>query len=310
MRNCRGSFLHYSTQNDLQQVLNRYCSPLYRFASLATACSGIPLDEDANEVFKRHGILRCALGADAPNWIRRYAYENLKFIEYERRSLPSALLRSSIESASPIPNYSFEHADAEARCVMESRLQAVVMSFSVVRHLLANQPEHLRNAVPVQRLQTQEAINKVWDLMRDIPKLLAKHLSPAAAKNPTSIKLGKVPVTAEAPVAVDALETESSARETSDSAVAKVTSALIELLEPVPVSFGAMSKKLLDIRSALQPCIKYSSPTARIQQLMDILVLWAHTSNFIAIQVRLSYLMCFLVLAYMIFVYFTEFRSD
>lgn len=288
MRNCRGSFLHYSTQNDLQQVLNRYCSPLYRFASLATACSGIPLDEDADEVFKRHGILRCALGANAPNWIRRYAYENLKFIEYERRSLPSALLRSSVVSESPIPNYSFEHADAEARCVMESRLQAVVMSFSVVRHLLTNQPEHLRDAMPVQRLQTQEAINKIWDLMRDIPRLLGKHLCPIVPK----IKQAKSPVLNGKPLIVEnSLENEST-KEVTDG-IAKLILSLNEILESVPVSFGAMSKKLLEIRSALLPCIKYSTPTARVQQLMDVLVLWAHTSNFIVIQVCYHISMCF-----------------
>ena len=27
---CRGSFLHYATQDDLQQVLNQNCGPLWR----------------------------------------------------------------------------------------------------------------------------------------------------------------------------------------------------------------------------------------------------------------------------------------
>jgi hypothetical protein len=31
---CRGSFLHYATQDDLQQVLNLNCGPLYRYALL------------------------------------------------------------------------------------------------------------------------------------------------------------------------------------------------------------------------------------------------------------------------------------
>ena len=33
---CRGSFLHYATQDDLQQVLNQNCGPLWRYFEVIT----------------------------------------------------------------------------------------------------------------------------------------------------------------------------------------------------------------------------------------------------------------------------------
>lgn len=52
---CRGSFLHYATQDDLQQVLNQSCGPLWRYASLLRACSERPLSGEDSAVLVRHG---------------------------------------------------------------------------------------------------------------------------------------------------------------------------------------------------------------------------------------------------------------
>ena len=52
---CRGSFLHYATQDDLQQVLNQSCGPLWRYASLLRACSDRPLSKEDSDVLVRHG---------------------------------------------------------------------------------------------------------------------------------------------------------------------------------------------------------------------------------------------------------------
>jgi hypothetical protein len=56
---CRGSFLHYATQHDLQQVLTLNCGPLWRYASLLRACAGIPLSKQDGAVLERHGTYRC-----------------------------------------------------------------------------------------------------------------------------------------------------------------------------------------------------------------------------------------------------------
>ena len=52
---CRGTFLHFAAQEDLQQVLNQKCSPLWRYAALLRACSGRPLSPEDCDVLKRHG---------------------------------------------------------------------------------------------------------------------------------------------------------------------------------------------------------------------------------------------------------------
>jgi hypothetical protein len=57
---CRGSFLHYATQDDLQQVLNQSCGPLWRYASLLRACSGRPMTKDDAAVLVRHGTFAFA----------------------------------------------------------------------------------------------------------------------------------------------------------------------------------------------------------------------------------------------------------
>jgi hypothetical protein len=175
--NCREAFLHFAAQDDLQQVLNRFCSPVYRFASLACACSDVPLSAEFAAAFQRHGISKFALGQDSAEWIRKYACELLKFIEYERRSLPSALFRSHLKSSDRNIKYSFTDADDDARSVMESRIQAMVITFSVVNRLLRSQPEHLRSKRPVSRYDESEAVHIVWSVIETVPELLSKYIA-------------------------------------------------------------------------------------------------------------------------------------
>jgi hypothetical protein len=175
--NCREAFLHFAAQDDLQQVLNRFCSPVYRFASLACACSDVPISADFAAAFQRHGISKFALGQGDAEWIRKYAYELLKFIEYERRSLPSALFRSHLKNLDRNVKYSFTDADDDARSVMESRIQAMVITFSVVNRLLRSQPDSLRSKRPVSKYDESEAVRIVWSVIETVPVLLSKHLA-------------------------------------------------------------------------------------------------------------------------------------
>jgi hypothetical protein len=51
------------------------------------------LSSDDEEVLARHGMHNAALGSNPPLWMRKYAVDNLKFVEYERKGLPCALMR-------------------------------------------------------------------------------------------------------------------------------------------------------------------------------------------------------------------------
>ncbi len=104
MTKCRGSFLHFATQDDLQQILNQHCSPLWRYASLLKSCSGRALSKEDGDVLDRHGMLDLGLGqlktscadeSTIPTWARKYAADILRFIEYERQALPCAMMRQT-----------------------------------------------------------------------------------------------------------------------------------------------------------------------------------------------------------------------
>ncbi len=265
-RYCRGSFLHYSSQDDLQLVLNRYCSPLYRFASLASACSDVPINEEAEILFARHGIGKYALGTNCPEWIRKYAVEMLRFIEYERRSLPSALLRKNLSKASPLPWYNCTEADSDARGVMESRIQAVAMSFSVVKHLISRQPAHLKFRRPVRRLPTAEAIAIAWANIADIPDLLLSHMCRSAAKKRPRAAIEAAESGAATSAGTELVEQETAAAAGSGSAASRVMDAARDIrviLQGAPGTMGELSRGILCVRNALIPLIDLSTPTAR-----------------------------------------------
>lgn len=229
--NCREAFLHFAAQGDLQQVLNRFCSPVYRFASLACACSDVPISAEHAEAFKRHGISKFALGQEGIEWLRKYAYELLKFIEYERRSLPSALFRRHLKNSDGNTDYTFTDADDDARSVMESRIQAMVITFSVVSRLLRSQPENLIAQRPVSRYDEAEAVKIVWSLMETVPELLSKYL---AEKNKRA-----------APT------------------VLKSVDDIRKVLRKIPKSYANLSEGILQIRKCIQGIISLQHAYAR-----------------------------------------------
>lgn len=272
MRNCRGSFLHYSTRDDLQQVLNRFCSPVYRFASLANASTDVPIDAASLESFQEYGILDNALGKNSPKWIQKFAYDNLKFIEYERRSLPSALLRTSLEKNEELNNSALISADADAHSVMESRIQAVVISFSIVRHLLDRQPDEFKNKPPIRRYSENEACKMVFWAMKNIPDLLFEYLvAPAVSSDQKS----------------DSSFKPASAKK-NDKSVTRVINAVkdirIMMMKDNFCTISNTSRTILNIRRVVESISEAATPHARLQQLSDVLVLWAHTANFLAVE--------------------------
>ena len=111
---CRGSFLHFSTADCYQQVLNRNSPIAVRFANLVKGCTKKVMADEDNQTLTRHGFGTAAFGAisfnrhkdlnstlmeakldsiaNVPVWLRTYVADVLRYIEYERRALPVALL--------------------------------------------------------------------------------------------------------------------------------------------------------------------------------------------------------------------------
>jgi hypothetical protein len=130
---CRGCFLHYATQDELQQVPNTKYSPLCRYGALLRSCGPSPLSAAEEEVLQRHGFLQAALGRDPPLWLLKFTVENLRFVEFERLALPCALLRG--KDGMPTA-YKYSEADMDGRSVMEQRIQAIASCISMVQQIL------------------------------------------------------------------------------------------------------------------------------------------------------------------------------
>ena len=186
---CRGSFLHYATQDDLQQVLLQRCSPAYRVASLLRGCTDNRFSQRDYDTLTTHSMGNIALGNHSSLWMKKFAVDNLRFLEYERKALPCALMRAKDGQPSP---YTFSSADMDARCVLEQRMQSMVCCFSMVSKFLERQPEHLQEKKPLRMLSMQEAVPKVWALMQSIPKLLQKHLDKKSSKGTSGQRDGVI----------------------------------------------------------------------------------------------------------------------
>lgn len=111
---CRGSFLHYATADCYQQVLNRNAPLASRFSNLVKASMKRVMADDDDRILQSHGFQTAAFGAISinrrqqstsegrdslidsmdfvPVWLRTYIADTLRYIEYERRALPIALI--------------------------------------------------------------------------------------------------------------------------------------------------------------------------------------------------------------------------
>ena len=181
MVSCRGTFLHYAAQDDLQQVLNSNCGILWQYCALLRACSVHPVSEVDKETLRRHGMTLAALGNNPPPWLQKFVAENLRFVEFERKALPCALLRPKNGKQS---QYSFYAADMDARSVMEQRLQSLVCCCSMISRVLDNQRQTFVSDAatasspnfPLESLGVIAAVNNVWGIMCSIPDLIRNHV--------------------------------------------------------------------------------------------------------------------------------------
>ena len=75
--------------------LSHIHSHTFRYASLLRACTGRPLSEVDQGTLDRHGMRSAAIGRAPQPWLQKFAADNLRFVEFERKALPCALMRSS-----------------------------------------------------------------------------------------------------------------------------------------------------------------------------------------------------------------------
>ena len=113
--NCRGSFLHFATADWYQQVLNRNFPIASRVANIVRGSTKQVMSEEDDRILRTHGFKTASFGATAVNrrqlrstkhgnsslsdsldivpvWLKTYVADVLRYIEYERRALPIALI--------------------------------------------------------------------------------------------------------------------------------------------------------------------------------------------------------------------------
>jgi hypothetical protein len=281
-----------------------------------------------------------ALGENPPLWVKKYAVDNLRFVEFERKALPCALMRAK-DGAKSL--YTFSLADMDARSVMEQRLQSMVCCFSLVQQVISRNNLH-RNAdvsLPLVPYLPAAAVERVWAKIAVIPALLREHLfEPAkfavataqlsALQNISKHEAARVASSPNSAASSKENAPQAASRSTSDANAAfevltidkaiEQKRAHLQLIEPVlkeveslvevtPTSLSKLRESCLSLRAALRKLEPVTSAKARfalsscqwsvtglkfpgffslwyrINQLVDILALWAFTSNFSTVQV-------------------------
>jgi len=141
---CRGSFLHLSTADCYQQVLKRNAPIASRFAWLVKGSMKKVMAEDDERVLRSHGFWTAVFGAISVNrrkasgsdrqsdnlndsidyvpiWLRTFVADTLRYIEYERRALPIALICDHLSTSDGKENLSTElYADEPVEVETES----------------------------------------------------------------------------------------------------------------------------------------------------------------------------------------------
>ena len=273
---CRGSFLSFSTDEDLQQVFNSNCGPLRRYSSLLRACSSKPLSVIDKATLERHGMRSAALGLNPSVWMQKYAADNLTVVEYERRALPCALLRSKNGKNS---EWSVQQADETAQVVMNGRLQSLVYAFSMIGKVIERQPVDKRDKLPVHCVNTADAVLEVYKYMSQIPDLIREYCGKQ------SLAGGKGKSKNSNTQSAEELIIEKVKRVQHDTKVLEIIQKIRVLLLTKPSSLPSIRKLCLNIREAVLQIEDRSTKVARLGLLADILVLWAYTSNFSYVEV-------------------------
>ena len=197
---CRGSFLHFSTADCYQQVLNRNSPVAARFASLVKSSMKQVMSPEDEKILQTHGFNTAAFGAISvirreadsgtekttlsdsiemvPIWLKTYVAEVLRYIEYERRALPIALICDHLASSKDDD----EAQEDDTSVVKEPKREPSFFFFSrtqsgFLSQMLVEQgcPDSLKG------LQRKHAMQKVasayWANLSEEKKVYWKHES-------------------------------------------------------------------------------------------------------------------------------------
>ena len=177
--NCRGSFLHFATADCYQQVLNRNSPIATRFANLVKGSTKKVMAAEDAKLLESHGFRTAAFGASAVNrretrvtkhgtdlsdsldivpvWLKTYVADVLRYIEYERRALPIALICSKTKE---------EKEESESDVVKETTDMSNVFAFfikSQAEHLIERAKEEVESQSDSEIMQRARKIGaETW----------------------------------------------------------------------------------------------------------------------------------------------------
>ena len=209
-KNCRGSFLHYATADCYQQVLSRNSPPAARFASLVRGCMKQVMSKEDSELLLKHGFNTAAFGAvsfnhhvssadpqptpdsieNVPVWLRTFVADCLRYIEYERRALPVALLCNQMERLEKKekkckvsrpkkedPGTSTESASSKSKSAVSKPLTSYFFFLQSQRG--AWEAIAKKDCGDLKGLEFSRAVNKIasqaWSNLSDVEKQLWKN---------------------------------------------------------------------------------------------------------------------------------------
>lgn len=256
---CRGRFLQYATQEELQQILMQNCGPLWRYASMLRACSMLPLSKADEALLDKHGFRSLVLGSSPSVWLRKYVADALRYIEFERQALPCALLR-----AKAVEEIEYYSADFDARGTLEQRVQSLACCVSLVSRVqmcVEEVGDDWTAYQPLSHLSCVQAVDRVWDRLVKLPALISTHL------------LGEGNKLTEVDAAV----------------VVRTVASIVELLQTKPSGPASLRVSVLQLRMLVVGMESLSTSTARLRLLGDVLLLWANTTNFSVAQRHVAF---------------------
>lgn len=305
------------------------------------------------------GMKNAAFGKHHFHWVKKYAADNLRFVEFERKALPCALMRTKANNSKSL--YTYSAADMDARSVMEQRIQSMVCCFSMVEQVLLMTMTGGGNTTAVGRdrdtaaLDSEDpplptvssvssmsdststplvpfpparAVQEVWQRLQVIPALLEKHLVPAVKAqwesalqsylhkqelvashrmkenssppppprssnqqehgSPQLLKeeVKKKKEKRRRPMGSSPEKMQQLKKSANVEAVNRALCELREIFkthEP-PSAMSKLKEAILSIRRVLIGIMHVSTPQARVSQLVDVLLFWAHTSNFSTVR--------------------------
>ena len=174
----------------------------------------------------------------------------------------------------------------DARSVMEQRIQSMVCCISMVQQVMQQQPDYLQNSYPLVAYTPAEAVRKVWAKLVIIPDLLSKYLIKSyLGDSKQSVPQEGGPIDEE--MVEESVEMKVvSGNVKSKLNVLKLVKEDVEaLVREEPKSLSALRQLCFNIRDKISKICNLSTEKARLKQLCDVLVLWAHTTNYSYAQV-------------------------